>query len=43
MRQRTALLSVFHKEGIVEFANQLTELGWQIIRLFCTRQAQDRS
>jgi len=27
----TALLSVYHKEGIVEFAKELVELGWNLI------------
>ena len=27
----TALLSVYHKEGIVEFATQLLELGWDLL------------
>lgn len=28
---RIALLSVFHKEGIVEFAAQLVAMGWQLL------------
>lgn len=28
---RTALLSVYYKDGIVEFARQLVDLGWQIL------------
>jgi len=28
---RTALLSVFHKDGIVEFATSLVEMGWQLL------------
>lgn len=28
---KRALISVFHKEGIVEFASQLRDLGWEII------------
>jgi len=31
MHQRTALLSVFHKDGIVEFAKELIELGFNIL------------
>lgn len=30
VKQRTALLSVYHKEGIVDFARQLIALGFQI-------------
>lgn len=30
MNKRTALLSVFHKEGIVEFARGLVALGWTL-------------
>lgn len=30
-RKPVALLSVFHKEGIVEFAQALRDLGWRII------------
>ena len=26
-----ALLSVYNKEGIIEFAQGLTELGWELI------------
>lgn len=29
--QKTALFSVFNKDGIVDFAKELTELGWKII------------
>ena len=29
--KKTALISVFNKKGIVDFANQLKELGWDII------------
>ncbi|MFY9177871.1 MAG: bifunctional phosphoribosylaminoimidazolecarboxamide formyltransferase/IMP cyclohydrolase [Caldicoprobacterales bacterium] len=28
---KRALISVFHKRGIVDFAKELTDLGWQII------------
>src|SRR5690554_7956625 len=28
---KRALISVFHKEGIVEFARELKKLGWEII------------
>ena len=31
MKQRTALISVYHKEGIMEFAKDLVALGWKII------------
>lgn len=31
MTQRTALLSVFDKTGIVELARALTELGWKLV------------
>ncbi|MEK7653139.1 MAG: hypothetical protein AAB358_01495 [Patescibacteria group bacterium] len=30
-RQKVALLSVYSKEGIVDFASQLVSLGWQIL------------
>ncbi len=30
-RQKVALLSVYHKEGIVDFARALMELGWALI------------
>ena len=29
--QRNALISVFHKDGIVEFAQELVALGWRLI------------
>lgn len=29
--QPTALLSVYHKEGIVEFATGLAEAGWRLL------------
>ena len=29
--KKRALISVFHKEGIVEFASELKKLGWEII------------
>lgn len=29
--KKIALLSVYHKEGIVEFARELAELGWRLI------------
>ena len=28
---KRALISVFHKEGVVEFARELKKLGWEII------------
>jgi len=31
MRQRTALISVYNKEGITDFAKELIILGWKII------------
>ncbi|MES2315509.1 MAG: hypothetical protein V4486_02105 [Patescibacteria group bacterium] len=31
MRQKTALISVYNKEGITEFAKELSDLGWKII------------
>lgn len=31
MKQRTALLSVYNKEGIADFARELVNLGWKII------------
>ncbi|MEI6281008.1 MAG: hypothetical protein WCP17_03370 [bacterium] len=31
MRQKTALISVYNKEGITEFAKELVGLGWKII------------
>ncbi|MBM3257531.1 MAG: hypothetical protein FJY98_04410 [Candidatus Liptonbacteria bacterium] len=31
MKKKTALISVFHKEGITEFASALKTLGWEII------------
>lgn len=31
MQKRTALISVFHKEGIVDFAKELSKMGWDII------------
>jgi phosphoribosylaminoimidazolecarboxamide formyltransferase/IMP cyclohydrolase len=31
MMQRTALLSVYHKEGIVDFASALVGLGWNLL------------
>jgi phosphoribosylaminoimidazolecarboxamide formyltransferase / IMP cyclohydrolase len=31
MRQKTALISVYNKEGIVDFAKELVGLGWKII------------
>ncbi|KKS58020.1 MAG: Bifunctional purine biosynthesis protein PurH [Candidatus Nomurabacteria bacterium GW2011_GWF1_42_40] len=30
-RQKTALISVYNKEGIADFARELTSLGWKII------------
>jgi phosphoribosylaminoimidazolecarboxamide formyltransferase/IMP cyclohydrolase len=30
-KQKTALISVYNKEGIVEFAKELVQLGWKII------------
>src|SRR6266576_3874409 len=30
MKQRNALLSVYHKDGIVDFARNLVNLGWNI-------------
>jgi len=30
-KTKTALISVFHKEGIVEFAQQLVSMGWNIL------------
>lgn len=29
--QKTALLMVYHKDGIVEFARRLLKLGWKIL------------
>ena len=29
--QKTALISVFNKDGIIEFAESLIDLGWKII------------
>jgi phosphoribosylaminoimidazolecarboxamide formyltransferase/IMP cyclohydrolase len=31
MRQKTALISVYNKDGIVDFAKSLIDLGWKII------------
>ena len=31
MKSRTALISVYRKEGVVEFARTLTTLGWNLI------------
>jgi phosphoribosylaminoimidazolecarboxamide formyltransferase/IMP cyclohydrolase len=31
MKQKTALISVYNKEGIVDFAKSLVDLGWKII------------
>jgi phosphoribosylaminoimidazolecarboxamide formyltransferase/IMP cyclohydrolase len=31
MKQKTALISVYNKEGIAEFAKELVNLGWKII------------
>lgn len=31
MKTGTALLSVYHKEGIVDFARKLTECGWDLL------------
>jgi len=31
MSQKTALISVYNKEGIIDFAQELISLGWQII------------
>ncbi len=31
MKQRTALISVYNKEGITDFAKELVALGWKII------------
>lgn len=39
MSQPTALLSVYNKEGIVEFARELVKLGWKILSSGGTAQA----
>ncbi len=39
MKTRYALISVFHKEGIVEFAKKLVSLGWKIISSSNTAKA----
>ena len=31
MRQKIALISVYNKEGIIDFAKSLVDLGWKII------------
>src|SRR3989344_7200420 len=31
MNQKTALISVYHKEGIGQFAAELVKLGWQML------------
>ena len=31
MKNRRALISVYHKEGIVEFAQNLADLGWKLL------------
>src|SRR3989344_4616737 len=31
MRQKTALISVYNKDGITDFAQSLVNLGWKII------------
>src|SRR3989338_9926335 len=31
MDEKVALISVYHKEGIVEFARALVELGWSLL------------
>ncbi|MCR4328367.1 MAG: hypothetical protein NUV53_02505 [Patescibacteria group bacterium] len=31
VRKKTALISVYHKEGIAEFAGELQKLGWDIL------------